>query len=201
MKLFSQFLAESVRTYNYTIKLNFKPNEDVLNKIESVLGKYNLVDVSAPKSKPISRVDKNFPTEKNPEVYSIDIKTEYPASANMIRHTISLIGLELQDVVVVSTDHQNSIDNEESELEKNTSEKALLDQDYPKQDNKKISDENFGSEYNSKLVKNSLGSIDQIIPKELKKNKAETTNDLPTGNKSAMGSVKTNIPNVKSFAR
>lgn len=203
MKLFSQFLSESARTYDYTIKFSFKPDSMLLDKIEQALGKYNLVDISAPKSQPITRVDKDFPTMKNPEVYSIDIKTDYPASNNMILTTIKNMGMELQDIAVVSTSHTASIDKEESEIEKNTSDKALLDQDYQKQDNKKISDENFGIAYNEKLIKNSLGSTDQIIPKELKKTKGKTLNDpeFKIGNKSAMGSVKPTLPTPKSFAR
>jgi hypothetical protein len=202
MKLFSQYLNESVRNYNYSIKLAFKPNDDVLNKIEKSLAKYQLVDIKAPQSKPITRVDKDFPGINSPEVYTIDISTAYPASSNMVRYTIASIGLELQDVAVVSTDHEASVDAEENLIDTNDAEGlALLDREEPKQDNKKISEENYGDAYNEKLVKNSIGSTDQIIPKELKKIKGETTNDLPTGTKSAMGSVKPKIPTVKSFAR
>jgi len=201
MKLFSQLLKESVRTYNYSIKLNFNPTDDVMDKIEQALAKYQLVDISKPKSRPISRVDKDFPG-LNPEVYTIDVSLAYPGSSNMVRHTVASIGLELQNVAVVSTDHEASVDAEENLIDTNDAEGiALLDKAEPKQDNKKISEENFGDAYNERLIKNSIGSTDQIIPKELKKIKAETTNDLPIGKKSAMGSVKPKIPTVKSFAR
>ena len=77
----------------------------------------------------------------------------------------------------------------------------MLTKAYDGQDNKKISAENYGGDYNEKLVKNSIGSTDQVIPKEFKKTKGKTLNDIPTGDKSAMGSTKNKIPSVKSFAR
>jgi hypothetical protein len=199
MKLFSEYLAESVRTYNYLIKLDFKPDETVLNKIEQSLGKYQLVDITAPKSKPITRVDKDFPGINSPEVYTITCSVSYPAPAEFIRHTIAAIGLELQDVVVVNADHEQSMETEDDLVAKN-SDKPLIGTEEPKQDNKKISDDNFGTTYNEKLVKNSIGSTDQMIPSELKKTKGKTLNDIPVGNKSPMTHQNKLTP-VQSFAR
>ena len=61
MKKFSEFLAESVRNYEYNIKLAFKPDNEMMTAIENALQKYNLVSITQPKSLPIQRVDKDFP--------------------------------------------------------------------------------------------------------------------------------------------
>jgi hypothetical protein len=201
MKKFSEFLAESVRNYEYQIKFSFKPSDDVLNKIESALGKYQLVDISKPKSKPISRQDKSFPGIENPEVFTVDIATAYPSTTEMIRNTVASIGLELQNVAVVSSLHQDTVDAEENLIDTNDQDGvALLNREEPNSE-KSLRDDLVNQTYVDKLVKNSIGSTDQIIPKEFKKNKAETLNDFPTGKNSAMGSVKSKLPSVKSFAR
>jgi hypothetical protein len=203
MKKFSEYLFESVRNYEYTVKLLFKPTDDILTKIERALSRYELVDITAVRSQPIKRVDKDFPGISNPETYIFNVSVAYPAPAEFIRHTIANIGLELETVSVVTSDHEASVDKEDFEIAANTSDKALLDQDYPKQDNKVIADANYGDEYNSRLVKNAAGSTDQIIPKELRKEKGKTLNDpeFKIGEKSAMGSSKNKLPKVTSFAR
>lgn len=203
MKKFSEYLIESVRNYLYTVKLSFKPSDEVLSKIEQALAKYELVDITSVRSQPIKRVDVDFPGISNPETYIFNVSVAYPAPAEFIRHTIASVGLELETVVVSNTEHEASMDEEDNNIAKNTSDKALLDQNYPKQDNKVIADDNYGTAYNEKLVKNAAGSTDQIIPKELRKEKGKTLNDpeFKTGTKSAVGSTKNTLPKVTSFAR
>lgn len=200
MKLFSEYLTESSQNYQYLIKLNFKPDNDVLNKIEQALAKYDLVDITTPRSLPILRFDKDFPGDSNPEIYVIDCTVAYPASAEAIRHTIASIGLALQQVAVLNPAYEISRELEDAGIAANTGDKALLDTDYAPQDNKKISDDNFGQSYNDKLVKNSIGSTNQLIPSNLKKIKGKTLNDIPVGKNSPM-SKPNKLPKVTSFAR
>jgi hypothetical protein len=199
MKSFRQYLLESQRQYHLTIKLAFKPDTETLDAIEQALQRFQLDSITAPKSLPIKRVDKDFPGVNSPETYAIQIVLNYPTTADFVRNTIANIGLELQQVSVVSTDHAESVDIEEENIGKNTSDKPLLQTEYEKQDNKKISSENFGDAYNEKLVKNAAGSMDEIVPKNLRKTKGKTTNDLPIGTKSAISGTN-KIPKVKSFA-
>ena len=204
MKKFSDYLTESVRQYQYSVKLAFKPSSDTMTQIEQALAKYQIVDITAPKSLPIQRVDKDFPGISSPETYAFTVTTAYPSTPNMIRHTIAMLGLELETVAVSNTMHDMVVDAEENAIAANTNDGvALLDMDYSSQDNKKLSGDNYGDSYNTKLVKNSIGSTDQIIPKELKKTKGETLNDpkFAVGTKSALGSTKNNLPKVTSFAR
>jgi len=207
MKKFSQFLAESIRNYEYSVKLSFKPDNDTMTKIEQALSKYTVVNISAVKSTPIRRTDTDFPGINSPEIYMFTVEVAYPASEDMIRHTIANVGLELEQVVCkVTASHDESVAAEEAAIARNTGEKALLQTDYEGQDNKAISAENFGGDYNEKLVKNSSGSSQQIIPKDLKKhqeigNNGKTLNDIPIGEKSPIGSVNSKKSSVKSFAR
>jgi hypothetical protein len=215
MKKFSEFLAESVREYEYTCKLAFKPDNETMTAIENALQKYNLVAITQPRSLPIQRVDKDFPGLKAPETYEFKVKVSYPAPAEFIRHTISMVGLAFENVYVATGEpdsiyfpagqpsHEDSMNAENDGVAKNTSEEPLLNKKYDPQNNEEISGENFGTNYNDRLVKDSIGSTDQLIPKSFKKIKGKTLNDpeFKVGEKSAVGSTKNKIPPVKSFAR
>jgi hypothetical protein len=200
MKKFMQYLAEMRHNYLYNVKLAFKPDNDIMQKIEDALQKYSLVNISAPRSLPIQRVDKSFPGINSPETYMFSVEVEYPANADTIRHTIALIGMDLQQVAVTSTLHDASTEKEENEISQNTSEKALLLTPYKDQDNGKIAKDNYGSEYNDKLIKNSI-THGKMIPDSLKEKKGKTSNDYPQGTKSAVGSTVNKKPEITSFSR
>jgi hypothetical protein len=203
MKKFSEFLAESVRNYEYNVKLAFLPDNEMMSAIENALQKYNLVSITKPKSLPIQRVDKDFPGLKAPETYVFKVELEYPSSANMIRHTIASVGFQFEQVAVSSPQHDDSMNKENDDVAKNTSDTPLLQKPYDPQNNEEISGENFGDDYNERLVKNSIGSTDALIPKEFKRTHGKTLNDkeFKIGDKSAVGSVTVKKPPVRSFAR
>ncbi len=48
MKLFTDYLAESIKSYNYVIKFAEKPTDNQIGVIESWLKKYDLLNISAP---------------------------------------------------------------------------------------------------------------------------------------------------------
>ena len=212
MKKFSEYLGENVRNYFYTVKLSFKPSPEVMTKIEQALAKYNLVSITAPRSLPIQRADKDFPGINSPETYTFDVEVAYPAPAEFVRHTIAGLGLAMETVSVFNTEHLKSMEDEDNAVAARTGTGALLTKGLDPEDNAAISAEVYGDDYNSKLIKNSIGSTEQIIPKELKgkisghttdNRSGETLNDpkFAIGNKSAVGSTKQKTPVIKSFAR
>jgi hypothetical protein len=211
MKLFSEFLAENIRKYEYNVKLSFKPDNEMMAAIENVLQKYNLSSITQPKSLPIARIDKDFPGMIAPEIYVFKVEVDYPASTDMIRHTIASVGFAFETVAVssasltwgINKDHDTADAEQEASIAKNTGDKPLLDSPYDPQNNEEISGENFGDTYNSRLVKNSIGSTDQIIPREFKKIKGAQLTDAEykIGKESAVGSTVNKLPPIKSFAR
>lgn len=216
MKKFSQYLTESTRNYEYIIKFaGVNPNDDMLHKISDALDKYNLVSMLPVKSLPIRQHDKDFPSMENPEVYTTKIQVTYPAPAEFIRHTIASLGLAFQDVYVATGEpngslyfpygphvsHEACMQAEEDGQEKNTTNAPILSRQYDIQDNEEISGDHYGTDYNHRLIKNSIGSTEQMIPKAFKDIPAKFLGDDEVGLKSAMGSTKTKIPTVRSFAR
>jgi len=191
MKKFSEYLAESIRNYKYTVKLAFKPDNETMDKIERALAKYNIVNISAPRSLPIQRIDKDFPGINNPETYVFEVEVSYPAPAEFVRHTIANMGFAFEQVAVLSAAHMKSVEAEEDAIAANSGEEALLMKDYTndqeekissasdeertilmrdsgEQHTKKLSADFFGDEYNKQFVKNAIGSTQQVIPDELK---------------------------------
>lgn len=213
MKKFSEYLAESTRSYDYIVKLAFMPDNEMMTAIENALQKYNLVSITKPKSLPIQKIDKDFPGLNAPETYLFKVQVSYPAPAEFIRHTLAMVGFAMENIYVGTGEpnsiyfpagepsHMDSMDKELAAQLANTSGEALLNKGYDPQNNEEISGENFGDNYNSRLVKNSMGSTDQVIPAEFKKTKGKTTNDLPTGDMSAVGSTEVRKPSPKSWAR
>ena len=197
MKTFRQYLEESKKDHKFTIKVAFKPSDELLDQIEKALARFDLISISKPKSLPIKKVDSDFQGIYCPETYAIEASLRYPATPQVIQNVLSQINMDLELVNIIDAGHDESVTKEQEAIEKN-SDGALLDKDYEKQDNKKITDENFGTDYNEKLVKNSLSGSSAAVPNPPKK--AQTTNDLPQGNKSAVGSTKNKLPKVKSFA-
>src|SRR6516165_5643223 len=138
MKKFSEYLAESTRNYEYNIKLAFKPDDLMMNAIETALQKYHLVSITKPKSLPIQRTDKDFPGINSPETYLFKVAVTYPAPAEFIRHTISLLGMAFEQINVTTGEpnsiyfnpnqpsHDQSMEDEDNNMAKNTSETPLL---------------------------------------------------------------------------
>ena len=211
MKKFSEYLLESKRNYSFSVKLAFKPDNEMMNAIENSLQKYSLVSITQPKSLPIQRQDRDFPGLNSPETYMFKVEVEYPVPSEFIRHTIASVGFAFEQVSVASTslvpginvDHVTSVEQEEEKIDANTRRHPLLDKDYEPQNNEEISGENFGDTYNERLVKNSIGSTDQVIPKNFKKVRGAQLTDpeYKIGKDSAMGSKPVKKPVVKSFAR
>lgn len=197
MKLFSDYLMESHKKYNFTIKLTFKPDAALLDKIESALGRFDLDSIGKVQSLPIRKVDKDFPMIQNPEIYQFQVVLNYPASIEFVRNTLSQIGIEMEQVCVVSTDHLNSVQTELDDTEANTSNEPLLMKDLDSNSKLTPQKDMMGDEYNKKLVKNSGTS--RIKPLKGWADPAKTTNDSPMGDKSPVGTTVNKRPVPKSF--
>lgn len=197
MKTFRAYLEESKQDYKFTIKVAFKPSDELLDQIEKALARFDLISISKPKSLPIQKIDSDFQGIYCPETYAIQAALRYPATPQVIQNVLSQINMDLELVNIVDTNHDESVTKEQEEIEKNA-DGALLGKEYEKQDNKAITDANFGADYNEKLIKNSVKGTSSAVPNPPKP--AETTNDLPQGKQSAMGSTKNKLPKVDSFA-
>jgi len=195
MKTFTEYLTESKQTYSYRVKVAGGCDKDCLKELEDKLTKYDLIQMSDPKTTPVTEDPLDFPGVKNMEVCIFEIELDYPASADELYEILESCTSKAKSNIKVTSKHfaDSWEENEGAEAE----EAPILEKEYDEQ--------NKAEKDASELY----ADPSKAVPEETRKHeiaggttpKAPTTNDLPMGDKSAMGSQKNKLPNVKSFAR
>ena len=101
MSTFTQYLAESSKSYDYKIKVAGVLADDFASKLESALAKFEVAKMSAGKKTPIMTMPLDFPHLSNEEVTIFDVTTNYPASSNVMKEYLSdLLGVNASKIVV-----------------------------------------------------------------------------------------------------
>jgi hypothetical protein len=127
MKSLRKYIMESVHTYNYTIKIAGQVDKNFLDMFKYNLNKFDPVNISEPKSTPIQKSPYGFPNLSNQSVAIIKAEFRYPATEPMIQQIAQLLGYQVDMVRVISTDFDDSIDNEQVGYENEMSHSPLLD--------------------------------------------------------------------------
>ena len=191
-KTYYQYLLESEQTYKYRVKVAGGCDNECLKELETKLAKFDLINMSSPKTTPVMEDPLDFPGVKNMEVCMFEIEIAYPAGQDALYDLIEGCTRRPKSQIKVVSDHfaQSYEENEGADPE----EAPILEKDYDEQ---------------SKEAGEAYADPAKVVPETPTRfkiaggdtPKAQTTNDLPMGDKSAMGSVKPKLPNVKSFAR
>ena len=191
-KTYYQYLLESEQTYKYRVKVAGGCDNECLKELENKLAKFDLINMSSPKTTPVMEDPLDFPGVKNMEVCMFEVEIAYPAGQDALYDMIESCTRRPKSQIKIVSDHfaQSYEENEGAEPE----EAPILEKDYDEQ---------------SKEAGEAYADPAKVVPETPTRfkiaggdtPKAETTNDLPMGDKSAMGSVKPKLPNVKSFAR
>jgi len=191
-KTYYQYLLESEQTYKYRVKVAGGCDNECLKELETKLAKFDLINMSSPKTTPVMEDPLDFPGVKNMEVCMFEVEIAYPAGQDALYDMIESCTRRPKSQIKVVSDHfaQSYEENEGADPE----EAPILEKDYDEQ---------------SKEAGEAYADPAKVVPETPTRfkiaggdtPKAQTTNDLPMGDKSAMGSVKPKLPNVKSFAR
>lgn len=157
MKSFKQYLTESKKQYNYRVKLAIEPSDDLLDKMERHLAKYDVESVGSAKKLMLQSVPYDFPQLRGYEIYVVDFTTQRPASAYQIQ-------TELQNICSVSDGYMKvrsqdePLERQEQESLEQTEQEAtsiLADSEYSEAE--KIDGEDYyGDKYNAKFVQELL---------------------------------------------
>lgn len=195
MKNFLQHLTESQKTYEFRIKIaNIDPAEE-LDRLKNALEAYGLESLSAIKRLPIKANDIDFPSLENCQIYLMDVVLSYPCNDAQVRAIIADRGnIPAANIIVVSPNHpeeQRRWDLEGNDVREFKQGEAILDKEYSH-------DECECAEEASKQYVEA-----GTLLKELSKFKFEvagadkadgkTSNDLPQGNESPVGSKQNKI--------
>ena len=196
MKTYLRYLIEAEQTYKYRVKVAGDCDNECLKELETKLAQFELVNMSSPKTTPVQEDPLDFPHVKNMEVCSFDIELAYPAGQDALyemiekctNHPKSHIKVVGEHFAKSWEEHEGAEPEEGPILEKELSDSAEAKQaseDYQNPSNSLPKDKHTRFKFAANIAEP----------------KAQTNNDLPMGDKSAVGSVKPKLPDVKSFAR
>lgn len=140
MKSFTQYLAESDKTWNFCIKTVHQLTDEQCDRIENHLMKYDSKGLSGEKKTIFQSAPRDFPKHKGYEVYMYDFSTNRIATASQIQNEIgNMLGLKA-GVLKVKGDGETDVDEKEEHFEP---------EEVPAKD---LS----GDEYNASLIKELL---------------------------------------------
>jgi hypothetical protein len=195
MKSLHQYLTESRKIFKFKIKLAVEPTSELLTRIEKALGKFDLVSLSKPKRTPVQAHPTHFSGLQNTETWSMDAEVNYPTRPEEIKSAVQNLGVADSHIVVMTADGEMQDEIVQSIVTDNEKNSPLLLRELEK--GAKETNNDYAKQ-GEKTVQNSLtGKIN--VPNAPKK--AETTNDLPQGKTSPLGSTKIHKPEPKSNRR
>lgn len=195
MKSLNQYLTESRKIYSFKIRLAVEPTSEVLDRIEKALNKFDTVSVSNPKRAPIQSHPSYFQDLENTAVWSIDAEVNYPTTSEIIKKTIQQLGISEKHIVVTNNHNEEDTTREEKRIE-------MVEKDSPLLIKELTKDKQMGNDdYAKELEKTVQNSVTGKIKVPNAPPKAKTTNDLPQGTRSPVGSTKISKPEPKSNRR
>ena len=89
MSTFKEYLSESVKTYEFKIKIAGDLPEGFDNAMKSALSKYDCASISKGKRTPIQESPLDFPEMKNTHVTIFDVTCRYPATPQALTEYLS----------------------------------------------------------------------------------------------------------------
>ena len=204
MKSLHDYIAERNSNYAFRIKIAKQNPKDIMEEIKNALDAYQLVDITAPKSMPIQE-HREFPKWGPCECWQFEATVAYPVTSPQIYQLLrERTGMQAEWVCVYGK--QQADDNDAFEAYGKDHEGALLL-------DSELKDVPGGQDLVGDKRKDSLlKELDQQSPKmvalesdaELVSTRASertrpaaTTNQLPQGSKSPVGSQQNKLPPVK----
>lgn len=184
MKSLKEYLIESKQQYSYRIKIAGELTAETIKDLKRCLEQFGLVSMSDTKKTPVVKDPYDFPEFSNVEVNIIDITVDYPVSIPQMLELVQQIGIQPNAVKMFDQKFADSVDAERKNKE--DQETPVLDKDLvPASKEQKSAGKQYAGAY-------------QDIVKDIKTRKyevaggdtpaAKTTNDLPQGTKSPIGS-------------
>ena len=156
MSEFARYLSESIKEYDYKIKVAGDLDKDFADQLETACQKFEVKKLSAGKKTPIQEMPLDFPMLKNMEVTIYELKTMYPVSSHELKEYLAYyLNLPKNQLVVKkpgepSEEYQDEMNNKPSEFKS-----KLQDIEYgdaPKVEADKI----YGDKANASLLKELL---------------------------------------------
>jgi len=194
MKAFTAYLTESIKTYEFRIRIAGELTEDITNKIKQVLETYKLDSISKPKRLPIHE-SPEFPSLGPVEVNIIDISLCYPCTDAQVRALIVEGGCAAASCIRVTptnSPYESAMAGlEQSNLQKSGESVLATPEMLTKKTGELAGDARVGD-----LMKELAGlrKYEYANAAGGKTPAGKTTNSTPISNTSPMGSVASKFP-------
>jgi hypothetical protein len=199
MKSFIEYLRESKeeKKYSFKIKIAGDLPENCEDVMETALQKYQIAKFTKTKTTPIQAKLQDFPKMENAQVTVFDVDLEYPTTSQvLVNYMAEQTGLSLDCIRV-----RSPLEEAEAELNLEHSDekdgKAVLTQDYTKENNQGMVGDKGVSNFLKELAKTRKdteptqykGVNDAILAKKAPKEKSQEQ-AKPVAGKSPIGSAK-----------
>jgi hypothetical protein len=159
MKSLKQYIVESVKTYNYTIKVAGEVDKNFIDLFKYNLGKFEPVKISDPTTTPIQKDPYGFPNISNQPVTIIKAEFRYPATEPMIQQVAQLLGCNVNMVRVIDSNYNDSINSEtDSYANEMKNEPLLTQEEMGEQPGAKEAAKEYGQSYLPSIEKQAEGS-------------------------------------------
>ena len=154
MSEFARYLSESIKEYDYKIKVAGDLDKDFADQLETACQKFEVKKLSAGKKTPIQEMPLDFPMLKNMEVTIYELKTAYPVSSHELKEYLAYYLNLPKNQLVVRTPGEPTEEYQEKPAQSEYKSK-LQDIEYgdaPKVEADKI----YGDKANASLLKELL---------------------------------------------
>jgi hypothetical protein len=175
MTSFKQILSESVKKYDFKVKIAGAVDKDVETKLESLLDKFKVSSFKKAGTTPVQSFPLDFPKLRNQNVNIYEVTLEYPTTQfELTEYLASALDVHKESLVVrnpnePSEEYQKPVEKREGAL--------LTDSEYKESTNANF-DDYYGDKYNLNFVKE-LNDV-------LKLQRKERGEVIPDGNQTQM---------------
>lgn len=126
MKSLKQYITESVKSYDYTIKIAGEVDKQFLDLFKYNLSKFDPIKISEPTKTPIQKSPYGFPNLSNESVTIIKANFRYPATEPMIQQIAQLLGRNINTIRVIDSRYSDCSDAEAEQYANQAKESPLL---------------------------------------------------------------------------
>jgi hypothetical protein len=142
MKSFTEYLKEEKEAKKYTFKVKVAGDlpDNCEDCMETALQKYQVCKFSKGKSTPIQASLLEFPNIKNSSMTIFEVELDYPTTSAVLSELLANCTGIARDCIRVRTplEEANAAIEQENVVDEKTDRKALLSQDYGKENNQSL---------------------------------------------------------------
>lgn len=163
MRSLKQYITESLKSYNYTIKIAGDVDKNFIDMFKYNLNKFDPIRISDPVKTPIQKDPYGFPNLANQSVTIIKADFRYPATEPMIQQIAQLLGYNVNMVRVISSQYDDSINSEAEGYANEMKDSPLLThEEMGEQPGAKEANKAYGDSYLSSIKDQMKGSTIDI---------------------------------------